>query len=51
MGYSVQETNMRVTPPKPRSVLAAFVPRPEREPVFVEKAGLLDPVILSAEQY
>lgn len=40
-----------LTAPKPRAVLAASAPRPEREPLFVEKAGQLDPVILPAEQY
>ena len=38
-------------PPKPRTALAACVPRPKRRTGVRRKAGQVDTVILSAEHY
>lgn len=42
---------MRVTATEAKNRFGSLCAKAKREPVFVEKAGLLDTVILSAEQY
>ena len=42
---------MRVTATQARNRFGSLCAQAKREPVFVEKAGQLDTVILSAEQY
>lgn len=42
---------MRVTATEAKNRFGSLCAQAKREPVFVEKAGLLDSVILSAEQY
>jgi hypothetical protein len=42
---------MRVTATEAKNKFGSLCAQAEREPVFVEKAGQLDTVILSAEQY
>jgi PHD/YefM family antitoxin component YafN of YafNO toxin-antitoxin module len=42
---------MRVTATEARNRFGSLCAQAKREPVFVEKAGQLDTVILSAEQY
>lgn len=47
----VCKTTMRVTATEARNRFGSLCAQAKREPVFVEKAGQLDTVILSAEQY
>jgi prevent-host-death family protein len=42
---------MRVTATEAKNRFGSLCAQAKREPVFVEKAGQLDTVILSAEQY
>ena len=42
---------MRVTATEAKNRFGSLCAQAKREPVFVEKAGQLDSVILSAEQY
>lgn len=42
---------MRVTATEAKNRFGSLCAQAKREPVFVEKAGKLDSVILSAEQY
>lgn len=42
---------MRVTATQAKNRFGSLCAQAKREPVFVEKAGQLDTVILSAEQY
>ena len=42
---------MRVTATEAKNRFGSLCAQAKREPVFVEKAGQLDPVILSVEQY
>ena len=42
---------MRVTATEAKNRFGSLCSQAKREPVFVEKAGQLDTVILSAEQY
>lgn len=42
---------MRVTATEAKNRFGALCAQAKREPVFVEKAGQIDTVILSAEQY
>ena len=42
---------MRVTATEAKNRFGSLSAQAKREPVFVEKAGQLDPVILSAEDY
>ena len=42
---------MHVTATEAKNRFGSLCAQAKREPVFVEKAGLLDTVILSAEQY
>lgn len=42
---------MRVTATEAKNRFGSLCAQAKREPVFVEKAGLLDTVILSAEHY
>jgi len=42
---------MHIPPPKPKNRFGSVCAQAKREPVFVEKAGLVDTVILSVERY
>ncbi len=49
--HSVLEPTMRVTATEAKSRFGSLCAQAKREPVFVEKAGWVDTVVLSAEQY
>jgi PHD/YefM family antitoxin component YafN of YafNO toxin-antitoxin module len=49
--HFVRESTMRVTATEAKNRFGSLCAQAKREPVFVEKAGQLDSVILSAEQY
>jgi PHD/YefM family antitoxin component YafN of YafNO toxin-antitoxin module len=49
--HFVRESVMRVTATEAKNRFGSLCAQAKREPVFVEKAGQLDTVILSAEQY
>jgi hypothetical protein len=48
---SVEEPAMRVTATEAKNRFGSLCAQAKREPVFVEKAGQIDTVILSAEHY
>ena len=50
-GQTQGESAMRVTATEAKNRFGSLCAQAKRGPVFVEKAGQLDPVILSAEQH
>lgn len=51
MANHLWESTMRVTATEAKNRFGSLCAQAKRAPVFVEKAGQLDSVILSAEQY
>jgi prevent-host-death family protein len=51
MAIHLMEPTMRVTATEAKNRFGSLCTQAKRGPVFVEKAGRLDSVILSAEQY
>jgi PHD/YefM family antitoxin component YafN of YafNO toxin-antitoxin module len=51
MANRLKDLAMRVTATEAKNRFGSLCAQAKREPVFVEKAGQLDTVILSAEQY
>lgn len=49
--HSLLELAVRVTATEAKNRFGSLCAQAKREPVFVEKAGQIDTVILSAEQY
>lgn len=51
MATSLPEPTMRVTATEAKNRFGSLCAQAKREPVFVEKAGQIDTVIISAEHY
>jgi prevent-host-death family protein len=51
MATHLEEPAMRVTATEAKNRFGSLCAQAKREPVFVEKAGRIDSVILSAEHY
>ena len=50
-GHSHQKPTIRITATQAKNGFGRICAEAKREPVFVEKAGRIDTVILSVEQY